>query len=142
MDADRDGMLDRALTESVIGAFYTVYGELGYGFLERVYENALVVALQEAGLDVAQQPPIGVYFHGHLVGEYRADLVVENKVLIEVKAVDAIASTHNAQLLNYLRATRLPIGLLFNFGPSPQFRRLVRTRALSAFIRSRPRSSA
>jgi GxxExxY protein len=117
--------LDKGLTDAVLGAFYAVYKELGYGFLENVYENAMVIALRGAELDVVQQSPIKVHFRGHLVGDYRADMVVCGRLLIEVKAADSLAPTHDAQLLNYLKATKLPLGLLFNFGPRPQFRRLI-----------------
>jgi GxxExxY protein len=142
MNADTSEIIDKALTDAVIGAFYGVYNELGYGFLENVYENAFAVALRDCGLDVLQQPPIAVFFRGHLVGEYRADLVIPQRLIIEVKVAEALAPTHDAQLLNYLKATKLPLGLIFNFGPRPQFRRLVRSIALSAFIRANPRSSA
>jgi len=128
MSADGSGLIDGALTERVIGSFFAVYGELGFGFLESVYENALVVELRRSGLPVVQQPPVEMHYVGHAIGQYRPDLVIPGRLLIEVKTVDALAPTHDAQLLNYLRVTGLPLGLLFNFGPRAQFRRKINTR--------------
>jgi GxxExxY protein len=113
------------LTDLIIGVFYEVYNELGYGFLESVYRNALQVALIEKGLTVESEKPISVYFRGKKVGDFRADLVVNNLVLLELKTADAIAMAHEAQVLNYLRSTILEIGLILNFGPKPQVRRLL-----------------
>jgi len=115
----------RDLTDKIIGLFYDVYNELGHGFLESVYEHSLLIALSSAGTRVECQVPICVWFRGHLVGEFRADLVVEKKVLLELKAVRTIDEAHEKQLLNYLRATEIEVGLLLNFGVKPQFRRLV-----------------
>ncbi|MEM6655202.1 MAG: GxxExxY protein [Planctomycetota bacterium] len=115
------------ITEKIIGAFYRVYGELGYGFLERVYENSMVVALHSEGLMVEQQSPISVHFDGEVVGEYFADLLVNKVVIVELKAADAIVPAHEAQLLNYLKATRVEVGLLLNFGPEPKFKRKAMT---------------
>lgn len=112
-------------TEQIIGAFYHVYNTLGYGFLEKVYENAMAIELRKRGLNVVQQVPIKVYYDGHLVGEYFADLLVEGKVIVELKAVEALAAEHEAQLLNYLKATEIEVGLLLNFGPKPQVRRKI-----------------
>ena len=91
------------LTEQIIGAFYHVYNSLGYGFLEKVYENAMVIELRRHGLEVVQQAPIKVHYDGHLVGEYFADLLVNGKVIVELKAAEGLAPEHEAQLLNYLR---------------------------------------
>lgn len=113
------------LTKEIIGAFYNVYTRLGYGFLERVYENAMVIELQTAGLKVMQQAPIKVRYRGQVVGEYFADLVVEDKVIVELKAVSNLLPSHEAQLLNYLKATPYEIGLLFNFGPLPTKKRKI-----------------
>ena len=113
------------LTERIIGAFYNVYNRLGYGFLERVYENAMVIELQTTGLKVEQQMPIKVRYRGQVVGEYFADLVVEDKVIIELKAVSTFLPSHEAQLLNYLKATPYEVGLLLNFGPSPTKKRRI-----------------
>ena len=114
-----------SLTEKIIGAFYDVYNELGYGFLESVYEEALSIALQEAGLRVQRQVPIAVWFHGHDVGDFRADLLVEGTVLLELKASRTLDKAREAQLLHYLRATEIEVGLLLNFGEKPDFRRLL-----------------
>jgi GxxExxY protein len=113
------------LTSSIIGAFYDVYNELGYGFLEKVYENALVYELAKRGLNVHQQMPIKVYYDDQLVGQYFADLLVSDAVIVELKAAEAIAEEHEAQLLNYLKATEIDVGLILNFGPNPQVMRKV-----------------
>lgn len=113
------------LTEKIIGAFYEVYNELGYGFAEKVYENALCVALRRIGLTVEQQSPITVYFFGQVVGKYLADLLVNDKVIVELKAVQSLTAQHEAQLLNYLKATRIEVGLVLNFGPKAEFKRKV-----------------
>ena len=125
MDADRGSLVLRRLSDRVIGAFFDTYNELGHGFLDSVYEAALAVRLRECGLRVEQQVPIDVRFHGHVVGQFRADMLVERRLLIEIKAAVQIAPAHEAQLLNYLKATRVHLGLLFNFGPRPEFRRRV-----------------
>ena len=113
------------ITELIIKAFYTVYGVLGYGFLEKVYENALAIELRKLGLKVVQQAQIVVYYDGHEVGVYQADLLVADAVIVELKATRALAPEHEAQLLNYLKATPYEVGLLLNFGPRPQIRRKV-----------------
>ena len=113
------------LTEKVIGVFYDVYNELGYGFLESVYEESLVIALQQAGLAANRQVPLPVWFRGHRVGEFRADMIVENSVLLELKCARSLEPAHEAQLLHYLKSTEVEIGMLFNFGARPQFRRLI-----------------
>jgi GxxExxY protein len=114
-----------ALTERIIKIFYQVFNELGFGFLEAVYENAMAIALIEAGMRVVQQSSIPVYFRGRQVGDYRCDLLVEDRVILELKAVKAITPEHQAQVLNYLRATEVEVALIFNFGEKPQFKRLV-----------------
>jgi GxxExxY protein len=114
-----------ALTKQIIGAFYTVYNALGYGFLERVYENALTIELRKRGLRVTTQAPINVYYEGEVVGDYVADMIVQDKVIVELKAVRQLQTTHEAQLLNYLNATLYEVGLLFNFGPKPTFKRKI-----------------
>lgn len=114
------------VTDKILHAFFKiVYPQLGYGFLEKVYENALLIALKAMGLNVLNQERIAVYFQGQVVGEYIADLLVENAVVVEIKAASRIADEHLAQLLNYLRATPYEVGLLLNFGPKPEFRRRV-----------------
>ena len=118
-------MIYQDLTEKIIRAFYDVHDELGGGFLESVYENALMISIGGKGLGVHQQEEIKVYFQGEVVGEFRADLIVENKVLVELKACKALNEAHTAQILNYLKATRMEVGLLVNFGPKLEFRRFV-----------------
>jgi len=113
------------LTQKIIGAFYTVYNTLGYGFLENVYENALRIELQKMGLTVATQYAINVYYGGQVVGEYYADLLIEEQVIIELKAVRNLLPEYEAQLLNYLNATQYEIGLLLNFGIKPQIKRKI-----------------
>jgi GxxExxY protein len=112
----------------ILGAFYAVHSELGFGFLERVYANSLAVLLERAGLRVDRQVSFEVIFHGQSVGNYRADLMVEGRVVVEVKAGRSIIPQHSAQLLNYLRASQLKVGLLLNFGGLPDFKRVVWTR--------------
>ncbi|MHB1357764.1 MAG: GxxExxY protein [Anaerolineae bacterium] len=113
------------ITERIIEAFYLVYNNLGYGFLEKVYENAMVIELQRLALEVVSQANIDVYYSDVHVGQYNADLLVSNQVLVELKAVQVLLPQHEAQLLNYLKATTYEVGLLLNFGPKPQIRRKV-----------------
>ncbi len=114
------------ITEKIIGCSFTVMNTLGAGFLEKVYENALSFELSEVGLKVIQQKPIEVRYKKHLVGEYMADLLVEDKIIVELKAVQSLQDVHFAQCLNYLKATGYPVGMLLNFGnPELQFRRVV-----------------
>lgn len=116
----------KEITDKILHAFFkVVYPQLGYGFLEKVYENAMVIALTALGLKVEQQVKITVYFQGQAVGEYFADLLVENVVIVELKAASRLLLEHEAQLLNYLRATPYEVGLLLNFGPKPTFVRKV-----------------
>ena len=115
----------KEITEKIIKAFYEVYNDLGHGFLESVYENALYILLLEYGLQVERQKEIAVYFRGKIVGFFKTDLVVENKVIIELKAVKCILPEHEAQLLNYLKATDIEVGLLLNFGKKPEFIRRI-----------------
>ncbi|SRR5579884_3732851 len=126
-------MKHEALTERLIGLFYDVYNELGYGFLESVYQKAYVLALQQAGIGFQEQHPVKVSFRGLEVGEFRADIVVESIVIVELKAVQCLESAHERQLNNYLRATDVEVGLLFNFGPRAQFRRLIFDNERKAF---------
>jgi len=113
------------LTEAIIGVFYDVYNELGFGFVESVYRRALRMALMEKGLRVESEHPITVFFRGEKVGDFRADLVVNEVVLLELKTVKKIIRAHEAQVINYLRSTTIELGLILNFGPQPQIRRLV-----------------
>jgi GxxExxY protein len=101
-----------------------VYKELGHGFLESVYEEAMSIALTQSGLSAERQIPLKVAFRGVVVGDFRADMLVENAVLLELKAGRQLDPSHEAQLLNYLRATEIEVGELLNFGPKPQFKRL------------------
>ena len=122
------GLLYSDTTRAIVGAFYSVYSELGSGFLEAVYANALTVLLLRAGLRVDREVPFEIVFHGQSIGRYRADMVVESLVVVEIKAGRWIIKQHTAQLLNYLRASRLKVGLLLNFGETAEFRRVVCTR--------------
>ncbi len=123
--ADDRGLLHKELTEKLIGIFYDIYNELGHGFLESVYEEALSIALGENQIPFQRQIAIPVFFHGRQIGDFRADLLVDGKVLIELKAGRGIDLSWEKQVLNYLRGTSIEVGLLFNFGPEAQFRRYV-----------------
>jgi len=113
------------ITGQIIQSFYSVYNTLGCGFLEKVYENALVIELRRQGLAVSAQQPISVYYQNQVVGEYIADVVVEDCVIVELKAVKKLAEEHEAQLLNYLKATRYEVGLLLNFGEKAEVDRKI-----------------
>lgn len=122
-----DGLLYREVSQEIIGAFFDVYNGLGHGFLEVVYRRAMAVALTRRGLAVESEAPFSVHYAGESVGEYRADLVVAHRVVVECKATERLTATHEAQLLNYLRASGLSIGIVLNFGPRATFRRLARS---------------
>lgn len=124
ISADERRYKHSELTEKIIGIFYDTYNELGFGFLESVYGQAMAVALKEHGIDFQQQVAVPVWFHGQRIGCYDADLLVAGVVLIELKACKALEPAHEAQLLHYLRSTDIEVGLLLNFGPRPQVRRL------------------
>ena len=113
------------LTDQLIGAYYTVYNELGYGFLESVYERATGIVLAASGLAIQRQPSIDVIYRGETVGTFRADLIIEGIVVLELEAVAQLLVEHEAQLLNYLRASGASVGLLMNFGPKSTFRRVI-----------------
>jgi len=113
------------ITEKVINAFYKVYNTLGYGFLEKVYENALLIELRSMGMIVEQQRRVKVFYKGLVVGDYYADLFLEEKVIIELKAYEKINEQNEFQLINYLKATGIEVGLLMNFGKKPEFKRKV-----------------
>jgi len=113
------------LTDKIIGVFYDVYNELGYGFLESTYAEAIAIALAQSGLLVAREVAVPVWFRGMKVGHYFADMVVDNSVLLELKTARSLEAAHEAQLLHYLRATKIEVGLLLNFGQRPEFRRLL-----------------
>jgi GxxExxY protein len=114
-----------ALTKRVIGVFYDVYNELGCGFLESVYREAMRLALTQAGLSVKTEVPVPVSFRGFVVGIFRADLIVDDCLLVELKAVDQIVRQHESQTMHYLRATSIEVALLMNFGTQPRFKRFV-----------------
>ena len=120
-------MIQRELTDKILKAFYRVYNTLGYGFLEKVYENAMLLELRSMGLRCERQRPIEVFYKEHQVGKYFADLIVEDCVIIELKAAEGIVEEHEFQLINYLKATEIEVGLLLNFGKKPQFKRKVFT---------------
>lgn len=119
--------LHKELSNKIIKAFYDVYNKLGYGFLEKVYENALLLELKGMGLECEKQKPIHVKYNDIVVGEYFADIIVENKIILELKAVEHICDEHEFQLINYLKATEIEIGLLLNFGKKPEFKRRIFT---------------
>ncbi|HSW11762.1 MAG TPA: GxxExxY protein [Solimonas sp.] len=126
MNTERQSeLVHREITEKVIKAFFDVHRELGHGFLESIYENALALVLQSEGLLVERQKPVTVSFRGQEIGEFRLDLVVGGFVVVEVKAVSTLNKAHEAQLLNYLKATGLHVGLVLNFGPKAEFSRRV-----------------
>jgi len=119
------------LTGSIINAFFKVYNTLGYGFLEKVYENALLLELRSRGIHCLSQYPVKVHYNNEEVGFYIADIIVNEILIIEVKAAEALCEQHEFQLINYLRATDLQIGLLLNFGKSPQFKRKMVSRVMN-----------
>ena len=125
MNTDSDGFKHGGITNKIIGVFYEVYNELGHGFLEAVYQRSLVLALQSVGLNTCSRVEIPVWFRGTQVGHYQADILVENSVLLELKVARALESAHRAQLLNYLKATEIEVGLLLNFGEKPEVKRLI-----------------
>jgi GxxExxY protein len=126
------------LRQAIIAAFYTVYNSLGYGFLEKVYENALAIELRKNSHKVEPQHSIRVYYDGQVVGEYFADLVIDNLVIVEIKAVTKPLREHEAQLLNYLKATPYEVGLLLNFGPKPVIKRKVYDNELKPNLHNQP----
>ena len=120
-------LLHKEITDKILKAFYNVYNTLGYGFLEKVYENAMLIELRKMGVNVQRQVPIKVYYEEQLVGEYYADLMVGDSVIVELKAAENLCEEHEFQLINYLKATELEVGLLLNFGKKPQFTRKIFT---------------
>lgn len=113
------------LARQIIQSFYKVYFNLGYGFLEKVYENSMVIELSRLGLNCVEQFPIKVYYEGAIVGDYFADIIVNDLVLVELKTAENIIDAHSSQLMNYLKPTKYEVGLLFNFVPKPKFIRRV-----------------
>jgi GxxExxY protein len=125
MDANEHEKKHWDLCHEIVGVFYAVHKELGYGFLEAVYEEALFIALTEAGFSVGRQVSVPIWFRGRKIGDYKADLIVNGAVLLELKAARALEAAWEAQVLNYLRATEIEVCLLMNFGPRGQFKRYV-----------------
>ncbi|MBK7229034.1 MAG: GxxExxY protein [Ignavibacteriales bacterium] len=117
--------LHQELSSNIISCFYKVYNTLGFGFLEKVYENALLIELTKSGLFVERQKPIKVHYEEKIVGEYFADIMVENKIILESKAAESLIEEHELQLINYLKATDIELGLLLNFGKKPEIRRKI-----------------
>ncbi len=122
---ESDVVVPQELIDVILKQFYRIYNDLGYGFLERVYQNALYFALVEQGLKCETEKPIKVYHDGHVVGDYRADLLVENCVILELKACEELNPAHEAQMINYLRATEIEVGYLLNFGKNAKFSRKI-----------------
>ena len=141
MDADKRGLKHKDLTERIIGVFFEVYNELGHGFLESVYEKSLEIGLVSVGLRVQRQVRVPVWFREQRVGDFAADMLIDDCVLLELKAARALDSSHEAQLLNYLRATQVEVGLLLNFGIKAEFKRMAFDNSRKQ-IRENPRLSA
>ena len=120
-------LLHKRITDAVLKIYFDVYNQLGSGFLEKVYQNAMYFELKNKGFKVEAQKQIKVYFRKQLVGEYFADLIVEDKVIVELKATELLMNAHVAQTLNYLKATEIEVGLLLNFGDEPEFKRMIYT---------------
>jgi GxxExxY protein len=120
-------MLEQKLSNQVIHCYYKVYNTLGYGFLEKVYEKALYLELLNNGINCKRQCPIKVYYNGTIVGEYYADIIVEDSIILELKAAEALVIEHEYQLVNYLKATEIELGILLNFGKEPKFLRKIFT---------------
>lgn len=118
-------MLHEDITSKIIKAFYNVYNTLGYGFLEKVYERAMLIELRKLGLTASNQIPIKVKYEEEIVGDYKADILVEKKVIIENKVAVNLTEQDEAQLTNYLKATNIEVGMLLNFGKEPQFKRKI-----------------
>jgi len=118
-------MINQEKTSVILKCFYKVYNTLGFGFLEKVYENALFIELSNNGLHCRKQVPITVHYEGVAVGDYYADIIVEDIIIIELKAAERLCEEHEHQLINYLKATNIEVGLLLNFGKEPEFKRKV-----------------
>jgi GxxExxY protein len=125
MSWDPENYKHQELTQVIIQVFYEVYNELGHGFLESVYQEAMLIALRQKGMTVEAQRPMPVWFRGGKIGDFRPDLIVGDAVVVELKAARTLEPVHEAQLLNYLRASELEVGLLLNFGPAPKIKRMV-----------------
>ena len=123
MNADYQDLKHKELTENIIKIFYRVYNKLGYGFLEKVYENAMMIEFKKEGIAAVCQFAIKVFYEGEVIGEYYADILVDNKVIVEIKAAKCLVEENEAQLLNYLKATDIEVGLLLNLGTKPEVKR-------------------
>jgi len=123
MNADFQDLKYKELTDRIIKVFCKIYGKLGYGFLEKVYENTMMIEFKKKGIIAIAQAPIKVLYEGEVVGEYYADIMVEDKTIIEIKASNNVAGENEAQLLNYLKASNIEVGWLLNFAPKPEVRR-------------------
>lgn len=117
------------ISEQIIKAFYTVYNVLGHGFLEKIYVTALSIELKKIGLDIKNEHPLHVFYKEKAIGEFFADIIVQDCIIVEAKAVKKLAHEHEAQLLNYLKGTKIEVGLLLNFGPKPEIKRMAFTNA-------------
>ena len=120
-------ILHKSITDKILKVYYEVYHELGYGFLEKVYQNAMYFELKSLGYKVEAQKQIKVYYKKQLVGEYYSDLLVEDKVIVELKSTELLMNAHVAQIINYLKGTPIEVGLLLNFGEQPEFKRFIYT---------------
>jgi len=125
MNANYQDFKHKELTEKIIKIFYSVYNKLSYGFLEKVYENAMMIEFKREGILAVSQSPMKVFYEGEVIGEYYADILVDNKVIVEIKAAKQLVEENEAQLLNYLKATDIEVGLLLNFGTKPEVKRKV-----------------
>ena len=123
VNADYQDFKYKDITEKIIEIFFKVYNKLGYGFLEKVYENAMMIELKKEGIPALSQTPIKVLYEAEIIGDYYADLLVDNRVIVEMKAAKSLVKENEAQLLNYLKATDIEVGLLLNFGTKPEFKR-------------------
>ncbi len=123
----KDNFIHSEITDLIIKAFYNVYNKLGYGFLEKVYENGMMIELKRLGLNAEKQKQLKVFYDEFEIGEYYADIIVNDCVIVELKAAEVICPEHEAQLVNYLKATDIEVGLLLNFGKEPKFKRRVLT---------------
>jgi GxxExxY protein len=119
--------LHKSLSDAILKIYYEVYNTLGYGFLEKVYQNAMCLELKNQGYHVESQKQIKVYYKGIVVGEYYADLIIDETIILELKACEFLMDAHKAQLINYLKATNIEVGLLLNFGETPEFKRFIYT---------------
>ncbi|MDD2987072.1 GxxExxY protein [Flavobacterium sp.] len=118
-------MLHQEITDLIIKAYYNVYNKLGYGFLERVYENAMLIELKKMGLTCEKQKAVTVYYHEEIVGDFFADIIVNNTIIVELKACKVLHEKHEIQVINYLKATQIEVALLLNFGKIPQVKRKI-----------------